>query len=128
LFVLIVILPCFAQVSDVERTNGAANGRFWANLSSTSKLYFILGFEEAMGLASPDSEALYLAKSPIYGDVVKGLDRFYQEPENLMIPISDGLIIFQIKANGATQAEVETKMAVIRRRIKLTEELLKKKQ
>jgi hypothetical protein len=57
----------------------------------------------------------------------RGLDRFYQEPENLMIPISDSLVIFQLKVNGATQAEIETKMTEIRRRIKETEELLKKK-
>src|SRR5271157_2373295 len=103
LFALAVILPCFAQAPDVERTNGGANGRFWANLSSTSKLFFIVGFDEGIGIAAPFSEQKYFAKGTPYGDVVKGLDRFYQEPENLMIPISDSLVIFQLKVNGATQ-------------------------
>jgi hypothetical protein len=121
---LLFVLPCLSQ-TDIKRTDGGLNGRFWDTLSSTSKLFFIMGFDDAIGTVYPNSERVYFSKVP-YSDIVKGVDRFYQEPENLMFPVSDALQIFTIKANGATQAEVEAKMAEFRREIKATEDLLKK--
>ena len=56
--------------------------------------------------------------------MVKGLDRFYEEPENLAFPVSYALQIFTIKVSGASQAEVETRIAQFRREMKATEELL----
>lgn len=83
-----------------------------------------MGLDEGMGRLAPYKEDEFFPKVP-FGDITKGLDRFYQEPENLMFPICDALRIFKIKVVGATQAEVEAKIASIRREIKETEELLK---
>jgi hypothetical protein len=125
---VLLLIPCLAQdsSSDIQRTNGGVNGRLWQSLSSTSKLYLLVGFDEAMGLAQPYREKIYFPKVP-YGDVVKGIDRFYEAPENLTFPVSDALQIFTLKVNGATQSEIEVRLREFRRDIKLAEELLKKK-
>jgi hypothetical protein len=62
-------------------------------------------------------------------EIVKGLDRFYDEPENLILPVSRGLEIFAMRVNGATQAAIDTKLAAYRERyIKSAEEEQKKKR
>jgi hypothetical protein len=91
LALFLFLFHAFLKIALSEPTGGV-NGRFWHTLSSTSKLYFLYGFDEAMGLAKPYDDKLYFANVS-YGDIVKGLDRFYQEPENLMFPISYALRI-----------------------------------
>ena len=85
-----------------------------------------MGLDEGMGLAfaKPSDEKVYFPRAP-YGDIVKGLDSFYQEPENLIFPINNGLRIFTMKVNGATQAEVAAEVAELRRDVKLLEQILK---
>ena len=62
-----------------------------------------------------------------YGDVLKGVDRFYEEPENLTFPVLYALEVFALKVNGATQSEIEKNLAERRQRIKEMELAIKKK-
>jgi hypothetical protein len=125
LVALLMSISAFCQSTDNERTNGGVNGRFWMTLSDTSRLYFLIGFDEAMGIGNPYGEKDYFSKDAPFGDVVKGITRFYQEPENLRSPVSYALQIFRMKVNGATQAQIEAKLDELRREMKKTEELLK---
>lgn len=128
LALVLLSIPAYSQGTDTDRTNGGVNGRFWMSLSETSRLFFLMGFDEAMGLANPFGEKEYFSKDAPYGDVVKGLTRFYEEPENLRFPVSDALQIFQMKVNGATQSEIEARLIQMRREIRRMEELLKQKK
>ena len=57
---------------------------------------------------------------PGYGDwrLEKGLDRFYQEPENLRFPISAALRIFAMRVEGKSQAQIDSMLSVFRTMLK----------
>jgi hypothetical protein len=93
-----------ADTNDETRTRGLVNGRFWTILHYDTKLFFIIGFCEGAASADvcpPQSE---------FGEIVKGIDRLYQEPENLRLPFVDAARIFAMKVTGATATQIEAVM------------------
>ena len=58
----------------------------------------------------------YLPATMSFGEIVKGMDRFYEEPENLILPVIEAMEIFTLKANGASPDRVEKKLAGFRER------------
>jgi hypothetical protein len=102
---------CHAQKSstDDQKTNGLLNGRFWTVLGDSSKLVFVLGYcEAAVGLAVP------CPSQSEFGEIVKGIDRFYQEPENLRLPFMTAQRVFAMKVAGASATEIEAVMNAAR--------------
>jgi hypothetical protein len=70
----------------------------------------------------------YFSSTMTFGEIAKGLDHFYGEPENLILPVVDGLELFALKVNGTTQEAIATKVAAYRLRyVKAVEEEQKKK-
>jgi len=149
----LIVAVCAPQTwSELNTTLGKANGRYWQSLSTTSKLDFLVGFGEGYSAAAPSgipwdlrqmvgeakvaaaTKALeasrslkwYFPEKLSYGEVVKGVDRFYEDPENIRLPITDALEIFTRKVNGATQAELDRVTAYRRQSVRDVEELLKK--
>jgi hypothetical protein len=53
-------------------------------------------------------------KQSNYGEVLKGIDRFYQEPENMRLPIFVALQVFALKVAGAKATEIEAVMNTAR--------------
>jgi hypothetical protein len=129
---LVVVMPCFSQANEtqqtvggkIEQTVGQLNGRFWQGMPpGPIKTAFIVGFGEGIGFARPQAKDF---PSVPYGDIVKGLDRFYQEPENLIFPIGYALEVFTMKVEGATQSDIEKKLMEYRTFIRTLEEALKR--
>jgi hypothetical protein len=46
---------------------------------------------------------------------VRGIDRFYQEPENLRLPFMAAVKIFAMKVTGAKATEIEAFMDRVRK-------------
>ena len=64
-------------------------------------------------------ERLGWARFPVtlvIADVVKGVDKFFSEPENLGFLIVDAVGIFARKAAGASQGEIDLQMARLRKK------------
>src|SRR5258706_12035275 len=75
-----------------KKTVGYVNGRYWQTLDPMEKVVFIEGYGEAINAAGSKREELMFPWLPTtFGDIEKGLNRFYQEPENLMFPVSFAL-------------------------------------
>ncbi len=69
----------------------------------------------------------YFPSTTTLGETAKGLNHFYEEPENLILPAIDALEVFTLKVNGATQESVATKLAAYRLRyVKAVEDEEKK--
>jgi hypothetical protein len=150
LIVLLALFPCSAQTTS-NRSLGQWNGRFWNSLPATSKVYWLIGFQEGFGLGhsfgrssvlnrafpwTADAKTLdqrfktqhdgdgdvvrdidfYFASTLSLGEVVAAIDRFYAEPENLILPIVEALEVFTAKVNGATQPAIDAKLAAYRER------------
>jgi hypothetical protein len=99
---------------------GLLNGRFWVARNDGQKVIFIMGYCEAARSGKvPDrhDSPLALASCPTevtLGDILKGLDRFYQEPENLRLAIRSALRIFAMKVAGASANDIEQELAAAR--------------
>jgi hypothetical protein len=102
-----------------------ANGEEWLRLSSTEKLFWAIGYaqgyREALDkidvTAGPASPCASLAirterQSSTAGkvsgfEVVSGLERFYAEPANTVIPLGSAIRIFLLQASGKDQATIQ---------------------
>ena len=102
-----------------------ANGEEWLRLSSTEKLFWSIGYSqgyrEALDkidvTAGPGTACESLAvrterQSSTAGKVssfelVSGLERFYADPANTVIPIGNAIRIVLLQASGKDQATVQ---------------------
>jgi hypothetical protein len=95
-----------------------SNGTEWLKLSSTEKLYWAIGYAQGYREAlekidvtsGPTSPCASLAdrterqtstSGKVTGfELVSGLERFYAEPANTVIPIGSAIRIFLLQAGG----------------------------
>jgi hypothetical protein len=121
LLLVLLTLPCLAE-SDSDKTGGVVNGRFWQHLEPMAKIAFIIGLQEGIGIGAATtadgdkSIKTYFEKAANYGEIIAGVDRLYQEPENAALPVFWVLEVFTMKVRGASQGEIDTKLATYRKR------------
>ena len=105
---LCVCALCFAQGNDSadqrvrdSQTDGQLNGRFWTAIPADAKTGFVMGYcAAATGDLSCPSEAQY-------GDIQKAIDRFYQEPENLRLPVAVAIQVFARRLRGMSEQTIQ---------------------
>lgn len=102
-----------------------SNGEQWLKLSSTEKLFWAIGFsqgyQEALDkidvTAGPTSPCASLAarterQSSAAGkasgfEVVSGLEKFYAEPANTVVPLGSAIRIYLLQAAGKDQETIQ---------------------
>ena len=102
-----------------------SNGEEWLKLSSTEKLYWALGYSQGYREAldkidvtsGPASPCATLAdrteqRSSTAGKVtgfelVSGLERFYADPANTVIPIGSAIRIYFLQASGKDAVTIQ---------------------
>ena len=105
--------------------NPPDNGEEWLRLSSTEKLFWSIGYaqgyQEALDkidvTAGPTSPCATLAvrterqtstSGKLTGfELVSGLERFYSEPANTVIPIGTAIRIHLLQASGKDQTTIQ---------------------
>ena len=105
--------------------NPPDNGEEWLRLSSTEKLFWSIGYaqgyQEALDkidvTAGPTSPCAALAvrterQSSTSGkltgfELVSGLERFYSEPANTVIPVGTAIRIHLLQASGKDQTTIQ---------------------
>jgi hypothetical protein len=101
------------HAADDMRTDGYRNGRFWGRMSADARIIYVVGLTDGLdrgiregvnvadswcsaykGLSKTGAVSLIqgIANSGFltdvtFSDVVKAIDKFYAEPENVLIPI-----------------------------------------
>ncbi len=104
-----------------ERT-GLPNGRFWSEMPDGAKSAWLLGFSNGVfvieALVHPTNSkeptavekyisAAYESKLTL-SEKLQGLNHFYQDtPENAPVAIPEALQYVVVKANGATQSQLD---------------------
>lgn len=101
------------------------NGEEWLRLSSTEKLFWAIGYaqgyQEALGkidiASGPNSQCQQLATSKeratstagkVSGfELVSGLEKFYSEPANSVIPVGSAVRIYLLQAGGKDQTTIQ---------------------
>lgn len=105
--------------------NPPNNGEEWLKLSSTEKLFWSIGyaqgFQEALDkidvTSGPTSPCASLAvrterQSSTSGklsgfELVSGLERFYSDPANGIIPVGSAIRIYLLQASGKDQTTIQ---------------------
>jgi hypothetical protein len=128
--VLGVALLLFATVGVAQRQatpeiTAPANGEEWLKLSSTEKLFWAIGYsqgyQEALNkidvTSGPGSPCSSLAarterqtstSGKVSGfELVSGLERFYADPANSVIPIGAAIRIYLLQASGKDQTTIQ---------------------
>jgi hypothetical protein len=101
------------------------NGEEWLRLSSTEKLFWAIGYSQGYrealdkidvtaGPASPcaslavRTERQTSTSGKVSGfELVSGLERFYSEPANTVIPIGSAIRIYLLQASGKDQTTIQ---------------------
>jgi hypothetical protein len=105
-----------APVTDSSdlRSFGLYNGRLWAIFTKGEKTWYVVGFNEGLRAGSQEKIPDYFA-SVSFGDVISAVDRFYSEPENILIPVTDSLMVVRSAFNGMPPEELAKYVADFRR-------------
>jgi len=130
-FVLGLVLLSYAAVGFAQQRQATpeitppANGEEWLKLSSTEKLFWAIGYSqgyrEALDKidvsAGPTSPCASLAarterQSSTAGklsgfELVSGLERFYSDPANAVIPVGSAIRIYLLQASGKDQTTIQ---------------------
>lgn len=102
-----------------------SNGEDWMRLSSTEKLFWSIGYSQGyldalnkIDVASgPNSPCAQLAartesQSATAGKVsgfelVSGLEKFYADPANALVPVGSAIRIYLLQASGKDQTTIQ---------------------
>ena len=136
LVLLLTAVSGAGQISETQRTQGRLNGRYWESLAEQAKIDFVVGYAEGVRSAQVtpfgalafancklDDEGnrflrntlqLLFPQSTIYGDILKGLDRLYAEPENLPLPISSALRVLTMKFRSDKSEDIDAELRRLR--------------
>jgi hypothetical protein len=122
---LISVAGYAADRPTTPELNPPNNGEEWLKLSSTEKLFWSIGyaqgFQEALDkidvTSGPTSPCASLAvrterQSSTSGklsgfELVSGLERFYSEPANGIIPVGSAIRIYLLQASGKDQTTIQ---------------------
>ncbi|HEX9982492.1 MAG TPA: hypothetical protein VGF69_04445 [Thermoanaerobaculia bacterium] len=122
---LLVSMVGFAQTAATPQITPPSNGDEWLRLSSTEKLFWSIGYaqgyQEALDkidvTAGPTSPCASLAarterqtstSGKVSGfELVSGLERFYADPANTVIPIGSAIRIYLLQASGKDQTTIQ---------------------
>ena len=102
-----------------------SNGDDWLKLSSTEKLFWSIGYsqgyQDALGkidiASGPNTPCANLATrterqtstaGKVSGfELVSGLEKFYAEPANTVIPVGSAIRIYLLQASGKDQTTIQ---------------------
>ena len=122
---LYAVLGVAADRSTAPEITPPTNGEEWLRLSSSEKLFWSIGYaqgyQEALGkidiASGPNSPCASLAvrterQSSTAGKVsgfelVSGLEKFYSDPANSLIPVGSAIRIYLLQASGKDQTTIQ---------------------
>jgi hypothetical protein len=96
------------------RTLGFLNGRTWRDASADTKVAYMSGLLEMLLLTPGADASKYFGRNLTAAENSSAVDRFYEEPANIAIPVPFALQIVAMHANGDTPDKVENFTATVR--------------
>jgi hypothetical protein len=115
----------FAADRTTPEINPPSTGEDWVKLSSTEKLFWSIGYsqgyQDALGKinvsSGPGSACANLADrterqtstaGKVSGfELVSGLEKFYSDPANAVIPVGSAIRIYLLQASGKDQTTIQ---------------------
>ncbi len=109
---LLCAMAGFAADATAPEINPPANGQDWTKLSSTEKLFWSIGYSQGYldalnNLASRTERQTSTAGKVTGFELVSGLEKFYADPANTMVPIGSAIRIYLLQASGKDQTTIQ---------------------
>lgn len=98
-------------------TAGMSNGRLWLSLDSDARIVYLTAIKDILIATKPPDEAEYLPGRYTVAEIAKGVEQFYDSPENTLIPVVFGLRVCVMKFNGASQALIDAVLSGMRKQL-----------
>ncbi len=122
---LLCAMAALAADATTPEISPPANGQDWTKLSSTEKLFWSIGYSQGyldalnkIDVASgPNSPCSSLASrterqtstaGKVTGfELVTGLEKFYSDPANTLVPLGSAIRIYLLQASGKDQTTIQ---------------------
>jgi hypothetical protein len=122
---LLCAMAGFAADATTPELSPPGNGQDWMKLSSTEKLFWSVGYSQGYSDAlnkidvasGPNSPCAALAArterqtstaGKVSGfELVSGLEKFYADPANTLVPIGSAIRIYLLQASGKDQTTIQ---------------------
>ena len=117
LALFLIALPSHTQtVNDSApiKTIGLINGRGWMSMADASRVWYIAGSMDALASRCGTETKLLFSVALSVGDLKNALNKFYEEPTNVAIPVTMAMNVVKMKADGASAEAVEKETALDR--------------
>jgi len=101
----------------LDETGVQSNGNYWNALGVAEKAGYLAGYADALNEVCIREKITVAARFPFglrLGDIAKALDRFYDTPENVRIPIAGALLIFNARLVGWAEDTVQQVIVQLR--------------
>jgi len=122
---LVAVAGVAADRPTTPEINAPGNGEEWLRLSSTEKLFWAIGFSQGYrdaldkiditsgpgtpcaSLAARTERQTSTAGKLSGFELVSGLERFYADPANSVIPVGSAIRIYLLQASGKDQTTIQ---------------------
>ena len=122
---VLVVMTSAVYADPAPQITPPSNGEEWMKLSSTEKLFWSIGYAQGylealnkIDVASgPNSACASLAAQKerasssagkVTGfELVSGLEKFYSDPANAVIPVGSAIRIYLLQASGKDQTTIQ---------------------
>lgn len=123
--IALVLTALVANAQSRPEITPPGNGADWMKLSSTEKLFWSIGYSQGYsealskidvaagsnsqcaGLASRTAAQTATAGKVSGFELVSGLEKFYADPANAMVPIGNAIRIYLLQASGKDQTTIQ---------------------
>lgn len=97
------------------QTYGAFNGRAWRRMDDISQAMFMRGMFEGLAREVPAKLPNYSSSLLTEVEFRRAIDRFYEHPENLLIPVIDSARVVSMTTAGIPQSQIDDQLSGMRR-------------
>lgn len=122
---LVAVAGVAADRSATPEIKAPSNGEDWLRLSSTEKLFWAIGFSQGYrdaldkidvtsgpgtpcaSLAARTERQTSTAGKLSGFELVSGMERFYADPANTVIPVGSAIRIYLLQASGKDQTTIQ---------------------
>jgi len=106
---------CAQSTASENFTAKMVNGRGWVLMSDVQKFTYLTGIKDILFAIQPENAKMFSVDGFRTDETAKSIDLFYAVPENLRIPIVFALSVSSAKFKGASQAQLDTITADLRK-------------
>jgi hypothetical protein len=110
LFSIATLLPAQNDLERQYKTGPQYNGHFWVDMAPEHKVAYLSGYGDALNTVTLLDGPAVNGVFPFglrMGEIVKGIDRFYDTPENLRITIAGAIAVFNARFAGVSEDKIQ---------------------